>query len=50
MMIALVACLVIVALYLARRLSVVNVENAALRDQIAALKKQLVRRRTPVAT
>jgi hypothetical protein len=45
MTIALVGCLIIVALYLAKRLSDVNSENVALRNQIASLKKQLVRRR-----
>jgi len=46
MTIALVVCLVSVSLYLAKRLSDANSENAALRNQIAALKRQLVRRRS----
>jgi hypothetical protein len=45
MMIALVGCLIVVALYLAKRLSDVNSENTALRDQVASLKRQLGRRR-----
>jgi cell division protein FtsL len=47
MMMALVACLVVVSLYLAKRVSDVNGENTALRAQVASLKKQLVRRRSP---
>jgi hypothetical protein len=45
MIIVVVGCLVILALYLAKRVSDVNTENAVLRGQIASLKKQLARRR-----
>ena len=45
MMLAVVGCLAIVALYLGKRLSDVNSENATLRDQIASLKRQLGKRR-----
>jgi hypothetical protein len=46
MMIVVVGCLVIVSLYLAKRVTDVSTENAALRGQIASLKKQLARRRS----
>ena len=41
----LVASLIGVSLYLAKRLSEANSENTALRDQIASLKRQLRRSR-----
>jgi hypothetical protein len=37
----LVASLIGVSLYLAKRLSDTNAENTALRDQVASLKRQL---------
>jgi hypothetical protein len=46
MMIALVGCLVIVSMYLVKRLTDANTENTALRAQVASLKKQLSRRRS----
>ena len=39
-----IACLLIVSLYLAKRLSDEKIANAALRDRVAALKRQLGRR------
>ena len=45
MELAFFACLIGVVLYLARRLGAANTENAALRTQIALLKRQLVRAR-----
>jgi hypothetical protein len=45
MELAFFACLTGVVLYLARRLSVANTENVALRTQIALLKRQLGRAR-----
>ena len=49
MLIGLFGLLVIVTFYLAKRLSDEKTENAALRDRIASLKRQLARRsRTPV--
>jgi hypothetical protein len=44
MTIVLVGGLLIVSLYLGKRLSDVNSENTALRDQIASLKRQVKRR------
>jgi hypothetical protein len=41
MVILLVACLVGVSLYLAKRLSDANTANTALRNQVASLKRQL---------
>jgi hypothetical protein len=40
-----IGCLIAVAAYLGKRLSDSHSENVALRGQIAALKRQLVRRR-----
>jgi hypothetical protein len=48
MVIGLLGFLVVVSLYLAKRLSDEKTENAALRDRIASLKRQLTRRRTAV--
>ena len=49
MLIGLLGSLVVVAFYLGKRLSDEKTDNAALRDQIASLKRQLARqRRTPV--
>jgi hypothetical protein len=45
MTIVLLAGVILVSLYLAKRLSDANSENEALRTQIASLKKQLVRQR-----
>jgi hypothetical protein len=45
MEIALFACLLGAVFYLARRLGLANTENAALRTQVASLKRQLVRGR-----
>jgi hypothetical protein len=42
--------LALVSFYLAKRLSDEKTENAALRDRIASLKRQLTRRRAPVGT
>ena len=41
MVIMLVACLIGVSLYLAKRRSDANTANAALRNQVASLKRQL---------
>jgi len=41
MVIVLVACLISVSLYLAKRLIDVNTANTALRSQVASLKRQL---------
>jgi hypothetical protein len=41
MVIMLVACLIGVSLYLAKRLSDANMANTALRNQVASLKRQL---------
>lgn len=43
LMTILVGCLIAVALYLGKRLSTVNAEVAALRNQNASLKRQLRR-------
>jgi Tfp pilus assembly protein PilW len=48
MVIGLLGLLVVVSFYLAKRLSDEKTENAALRDRIASLKRQLARRRTAV--
>ena len=49
MLIGLLGFLMVVTFYLAKRLSDEKTENAALRDRIASLKRQLARRsRTPV--
>jgi hypothetical protein len=40
--------LLIVSLYLAKRLSDEKTENAALRDRVASLKRQLAKRRSLV--
>jgi hypothetical protein len=42
---ALIAGLVIVVGYLAKRASDATTENTALRDQVASLKRQLAKRR-----
>jgi hypothetical protein len=39
--------LMVVALYLGKRLSDEKTANAALRDRVASLKRQLARRRIP---
>ncbi len=44
MVIALIAGLIGVSLYLAKRLSDANTANTALRNQVASLKRQLRRR------
>jgi hypothetical protein len=44
MVIGLFGFLLVVSLYLAKRLSDEKTENAALRDRIASLKRQLTRR------
>jgi hypothetical protein len=41
MVIVLIACLIGVSLYLAKRLSDANTTNTALRTQVASLKRQL---------
>jgi hypothetical protein len=41
MVIVLVACLIGVSLYLAKRLSDANTANTALQSQVASLKRQL---------
>jgi len=46
MIIALIACLIGVSLYLAKRLNDVNAENTALQGQVASLKRQLKRNRS----
>jgi hypothetical protein len=46
MTLVLVGGLVLLSFYLAKRLFDVNTENTALRNQVASLKKQLVRRRS----
>ena len=48
MLIGLLGFVVLVSCYLAKRLSDERTENAALRDQIGTLKRQLARRRAPV--
>ena len=49
MLIGLLGFLMVVSLHLAKRLNDEKNENAALRDRIATLKRQLARqRRTPV--
>jgi hypothetical protein len=49
MLIGLLGFLMVVTFYLAKRLSDERTENAALRDRIASLKRQLTRqRRTPL--
>jgi hypothetical protein len=45
MAILLITALAGISLYLAKRLSDANAENTALRDQVASLKRQLVRQR-----
>jgi Tfp pilus assembly protein PilW len=50
MLIGLLGLLALVSFYLAKRLSDEKTENAALRDRIASLKRQLARRRAPVGT
>jgi hypothetical protein len=45
MTVALVVCLIVLSLYLAKRLNEVSGENTTLRGQVASLKKQLVQRR-----
>ena len=50
MLIGLLGLLAVVSFYLAKRLSDAKTENAALRDRIASLKRQLARRRAPVGT
>jgi hypothetical protein len=45
MLITLIVGLIGVSLYLLKRVSDTNTENAALRDQIASLKRKLVTRR-----
>jgi hypothetical protein len=50
MLIGFLGLLVLVSGYLAKRLSNEKTENAALRDRIASLKRQLARRRAPVGT
>jgi hypothetical protein len=50
MLIGLLGVLVLVSCYLAKRVSDEKTENAALRDQLASLKRQLARRRAPVGT
>lgn len=47
MELAFFAALIGVVLYLARRLSTANTENVALRTQVASLKRQLGRARSP---
>jgi hypothetical protein len=48
MLIGLLGFLMIVSFYLGKRLSDEKTENAALRDRIVSLKRQLARRRTAV--
>jgi len=50
MLIGLLGFLVLVSCYLAKRLSDEKTKNAALRDRLASLKRQLARRRAPVGT
>jgi protein-arginine kinase activator protein McsA len=50
MLIGFLGLLVLVSGYLAKLLSDEKTENAALRDRIASLKRQLARRRVPVGT
>jgi len=45
MAIVLIACLIGLSLYLAKRLNDVNAQNTALQGQITSLKKQLARTR-----
>jgi hypothetical protein len=45
MTIVLIASLIGISLYLAKRLSDVNAENTVLQGQVASLKKQLARTR-----
>jgi hypothetical protein len=44
MLIVLFGALMVVAFYLGKRLNDAKTENAALRDRIASLKRQLARR------
>jgi hypothetical protein len=44
MLIGLFGVLMVVSFYLAKRLNDEKIENAALRDRIASLKRQLARR------
>jgi hypothetical protein len=48
MLIGLLGFLMLVSFYLGKRLSAEKTENAALRDRVASLKRQLARRRTAV--
>jgi hypothetical protein len=48
MLIGTVGFLMVVSFYLAKRLSDEKTANAALRDRIASLKRQLARRHTAV--
>jgi hypothetical protein len=48
MLIGLLGFLMVVSFYLAKRLSDEKTENAALRDRVASLKRQLSRRRTAI--
>lgn len=50
MLIGLFGLLAVVSFYLAKRLSDAKTENAALRDRLASLKRQLARRSAPVGT
>jgi hypothetical protein len=50
MELVLLACLIGTVLYLATRLGAANTENAALRTQIALLKRQLTRARGAART
>jgi hypothetical protein len=50
MLIGSLGFLALVSFYLAKRLSDEKTENAALRDRITSLKRQLARRRAPVGT
>lgn len=45
MMILLIVSLIGVSFYLVKRLNDASAENAVLRDQVASLKKQLVRQK-----
>jgi hypothetical protein len=45
MNILLITVLAAISLYLAKRLSNANAENTIMRDQVASLKRQLVRHR-----
>jgi hypothetical protein len=46
MEIAIGGCLMVLAMYLGKRLKEANSQNAALRVQVASLKRQLTRSRT----